>query len=421
MINLLHHHSTFENIFPYVDNVRQLTVAIAGAPEFQTVRNERDGTVGFVYRVSTDQTFFHPDPIIQALRRECRGIMFDERTHKIIRRPYHKFFNLGETRDSQYFQLPPTGRISHRVMEKLDGTLIAPYQVPATGELVWGTKAGRTDISDVVRQWVSCDSERRIYDTFVRSCLLQKLTPLFEWCSPTNIIIVPYPTTRLVLTGMRHFHTGEYLPYEMLVTAGSQYGIPVAGYLDSAGIDETIGITDALIGQEGYVVRYASGHMIKLKSPWYLSLHRMFGGSDADITILAARDGLDDFLGFFADDEDLQNQIREYGRVFNERLQEAVSRVSELIRKTHGTERRDYTSSPNYSPVWGPLVFAAWGEPDQAERVVRNILDKACRSRKGIRSFCDKYLGGLRPPLLMFRQQEEAAEIADDSSIPCFD
>ena len=48
------------------------------------------------YVVSTPETFATMNDIGDAIRRECRGMIFDGDTGIIISRPYHKFFNAGE-------------------------------------------------------------------------------------------------------------------------------------------------------------------------------------------------------------------------------------------------------------------------------------------------------------------------------------
>ncbi|MFN4181023.1 MAG: RNA ligase, partial [Armatimonadota bacterium] len=54
---------------------------------------------------------------------ECRGIAFDE-DGKIISRPLHKFFNLGEKPHTSFQRLSERGDLVS-VQEKLDGSMIA--------------------------------------------------------------------------------------------------------------------------------------------------------------------------------------------------------------------------------------------------------------------------------------------------------
>jgi hypothetical protein len=42
-------------------------------------------------------------------------------------------------------------------------------------------------------------------------------TPIFEWCSKTNLIVLSYESDQLVLTAMRNMKTGRYMSYAELV------------------------------------------------------------------------------------------------------------------------------------------------------------------------------------------------------------
>ena len=51
---------------------------------------------------------------------QCRGIVFEKETTKIIARPFPKFFNVGEVEETRLENLP---RENYRVFEKEDGSL----------------------------------------------------------------------------------------------------------------------------------------------------------------------------------------------------------------------------------------------------------------------------------------------------------
>ena len=70
-----------------------------------------------------------------AILRELRGAVFDNTTGECISRRYHKFFNVGEREET----LPENLDFSkpHVVLEKLDGSMVAPFIVPGTDKIVW--------------------------------------------------------------------------------------------------------------------------------------------------------------------------------------------------------------------------------------------------------------------------------------------
>ncbi len=96
--------------FPYISTISDVLLAIEGRDEF--VVAEKEGYTVINYNVMMADTF--PDVIddqasgmfeqydyYAALRRECRGIIFDTATGEILRRPFHKFFNVNEREETQ--------------------------------------------------------------------------------------------------------------------------------------------------------------------------------------------------------------------------------------------------------------------------------------------------------------------------------
>jgi len=76
-----------ELTFPIIKKLDDVLPFVKDKPEFILI--ERLGYFIINYVVSTPTTFSN------AYEKECRGITFNSRGD-IIRRPYHKFFNIGE-------------------------------------------------------------------------------------------------------------------------------------------------------------------------------------------------------------------------------------------------------------------------------------------------------------------------------------
>ena len=138
---------------------------------------------------------------VAAVRRECRGIIFDTATGDIIRRPFHKFFNVNERDETQDHRVDLSR--PHAILEKLDGSMIAPFLV--NGELIWGTKMGATDVAKPVEEFIKNNPQ---YLSFAEEAVHHGLTPIFEWCSRKQRIVLDYKEDQLVLTAMRNQITG---------------------------------------------------------------------------------------------------------------------------------------------------------------------------------------------------------------------
>jgi len=205
--------------FPTIQNIDDVLPHIKGRDEFNVIY--KDGYTVINYMVAFEETFQwdSSDPLGSAIRRECRGLTFDE-NGKLLCRKYHKFFNVNEKEDTQLNKINLYE--PHVVLEKLDGSQISA-QSTADG-FVLVTKAGITDISKQAEEFIADKSN---YSTFILKCIQRNVTPLFEWCSLKNRIVVYYPEDQLILTGMRYNDTGSYVQYNVMLQYATAWNIPV--------------------------------------------------------------------------------------------------------------------------------------------------------------------------------------------------
>ena len=144
---------------------------------------------------------------LAAIRRECRGLIFCKKTGRILRRPLTKFFNVGERDETQIHQLDFTR--AHKVYTKLDGSMISPFEVNhGSGIIRFGTKMGITEVAMQAEEFVATNMK---YMEFSKWCIKNNLTPIFEWTSRQQRIVIDYPVDNLTLLAVRHMITGEFL------------------------------------------------------------------------------------------------------------------------------------------------------------------------------------------------------------------
>lgn len=212
------------------------------------------------YAVAFADTFCPVTTLGDAIRRECRGLIFRASDGLIIRRPYHKFFNVGEKEetDPKIIDELMNDAVS---LEKLDGSMIAPYPV-ADGTLRWGTKMGDTDVAKMVLPFLAKNPN---YVQFAQVCVEGGFTPIFEFCSRQQRIVVDYEVERLVLTAVRAMESGIYIGYDGLIGLGEAWDIDV--------VQPLVFDKDAL-GVEGVVIRLKDGHMAKMKADSYMRIHK---------------------------------------------------------------------------------------------------------------------------------------------------
>lgn len=167
--------------FPIITDIEQVRSAIANKEEFYEA--DKGDHIIFNYTVNFDKTFPEVETEEDAILRECRGIIFDKATGKIIRRPWHKFFNINEKVETRAINLDWSK--PYRVFEKLDGSMIAPYKIG--DKVLIGTKMGETEVAKNAENFILGNSS---YQDFINYCLERNITPIFEWCSRKNRIVV---------------------------------------------------------------------------------------------------------------------------------------------------------------------------------------------------------------------------------------
>lgn len=344
--------------FPVIRNISDVLPAIEGRSEF--VVAVKDGYTVINYNVMFEDTF----PPVEssehaALRRECRGIIFDTETGDILRRPYHKFFNVNERPETQDVPLYE----DHSILEKLDGSMIAPFF--NRGVLVFGTKMGATDVAKPVEKFVDRNPE---YIDFSRDMVDAGMTPIFEWCSRKQRIVLDYPEDQLILTAIRVMETGRYLSLDALHGNANVYGIPVLRSFGSRKhMDSFIDYTRDLKDLEGFVVRFDNGHMVKLKCDWYVQIHKAKDRilQDRHIVELILDQKLDDVKPHLPiEDRDRLSQFEnDFNKVIHPLALSIVSQVSNCQR-IGGMDRKTFatTYANKMSGFSRPIAFALWDE-----------------------------------------------------------
>lgn len=285
--------------FPKITHLDQVLKAIEGREEFVVkVDAEHDYTV-VNYLVNFEDTFPAVTEERHAILRECRGITFQTSTGKILSRKYHKFFNLGERPETQPANWDWS--IPFRRFEKLDGSMITPLLV--NGEVRWCTKMGLTGVAAPVDAFTA---DKVNYHEFAKYWMGMGYTPIFEWCSREQRIVIDYPVSRLVLTAIRHNEDGTYMSYEDMRDEAEAYDIPlVKAGPELTGYDEEIVEEIRQVeGEEGDVWRRKDGHMQKLKGEHYCLLHKTLEhlNHEKDVIRLILDEKLDDAKPFLPED-----------------------------------------------------------------------------------------------------------------------
>ena len=211
----------------------------------------------------------HPDSVrLQAeaevarfaqLRRNFRGVTFDEVSGQIASLPLHKFFNLNQTAETQFHDLQHLDAV---IYEKLDGSMIHFFIHPKTGDLQAATcRSTETPQAQEALQIAKSDP---VLTKMIEQVIVDGWTPIFEFVAEHNQIVVHYPRRRLVYLVSRNRTTGQYRFHEQFPDKASRFEFRFADIFDYLDKKEF----------EGYVCHLSNDMFVKAKTPWYLERHR---------------------------------------------------------------------------------------------------------------------------------------------------
>lgn len=272
--------------FPIIEHIDDVLPALDTTNFNKMVK---DGYTVILYNFISPETFPDISDENSKIKREFRGIIFDSKTGKIVRRPFHKFFNLNEKDETQFSNLNISS--PHHILEKLDGSMIVPFKID--NKLLWGTKAGITDVSNQLLPFIE---NHKKYIDFSEDMISNGYSPIYEWCSQKNRVVIDYPEEQLTLTALRDMKTGEYKSYSQLHYLSTDYNIPLVKHIPSTLSESFIEEVKNAKDIEGYVIKFENGHKLKIKTEEYVLLHRTLTGisRERDVIKLILQNQTDD-------------------------------------------------------------------------------------------------------------------------------
>jgi len=274
--------------FPIIRTISDVLPHIEGRDEFVVAEREGYTVVNYIVAMADTFDMTGSNDLGGAMRRECRGLIFDAEGN-LMSRPFHKFFNVNERAETQTHEIDMSQ--PHVIMEKMDGSMIRPILVDSYLRLA--TKMGVTEVAMQAEEWLAKHTHTEHLKQWLRWCIDTDVTPIFEWVSPFNQIVLAYEEADLVLLSMRDNETGEYhmpdtCPFNTVSTYGSMEG----------NILEYVARQREAEGREGDIIRFADGHMLKVKNDWYVRIHKTIDRVkfDRNIVDLIINEDVDDVI-----------------------------------------------------------------------------------------------------------------------------
>jgi len=270
-------------MFKRIESIDDVRPFVSGKEEIRFSEHANGITIG-CYMFMDSKTFDSPESL------ECRGIAFDA-NGKIVSRPLHKFFNIGEKEWLQPELLFARGDVA-AIYEKLDGSMIATAW---DNGLLWRSK--KSFASDVVGLANEVLSENPNIVAFASEVASNGMTAIFELTHPEAQIVVEQLEPKMRLLHVRDNVTGEYVmldPAHGIHGTIARHGIERVKMFPLS-IQDAVSSLAEMSGSEGYVIQFRNGDMVKVKCPWYLRLHKSVTFlRERDIAILSINEELDD-------------------------------------------------------------------------------------------------------------------------------
>lgn len=366
--------------FPVINNVDDIKEVLKKT-EFKV--SQKDGYQVVNYAGSTFET---------PLEAECRGLIFAP-DGTILARRFHKFFNAGERADILLQDVAnKMATMDYVIMEKLDGSMISPIprvDIRSSNEVQFrlGTKMGITDVALQAEAWLV---GKKNYVEFINYCLSVGLTPIFEWCSSQQRIVLEYAEDNLILTAMRYNVHGTYFTYEEMERYARTFNIPLVKTLDkSLTIDQVKNLTDS----EGIVIRFDDGHMVKVKSDWYCKIHKVKDDvcSESKVLDLIINEKIDDVLPILMDEdkarvEAYRRSVSNSVKKFSVALTEEYHKILDTIgrRPLALVSKKDFALFIQDHRFKG-LLFKFFDKPEDRLTIVMDYVKRHIKKPQEIR------------------------------------
>lgn len=346
--------------------------------DFALSANEKDHKVLLKYS-QIDSPFAHEEV------RECRGLILEKDTWRVLSMPFKKFFNHGE----QYADKIDWDRA--HILEKVDGSLVTLYFDPVKDEWCVAT-SGLPEADGIVHNEMNLTFADLFWQTFEK--MGAKLDDFdkdhvycFELTSPYNIIVKPHSESRLTLLMIRNMDDLEEVPYEEVVKVGDSVNIPAVGSY-KLGDAHDVGrllreVEDWNWTHEGFVVVDDKFNRIKVKNPDYVAVHHLKSKTNEyDILDIVKTNELEEFVSTFPEREEEIYELSDKYHKLIEKLQEIYEKAYKPKNIT-GEERKKFAQSvkelaaeDGLQQYVGAFFMLQDGKAESIEEFIKNSDNK---------------------------------------------
>jgi hypothetical protein len=317
---------------------------------------------------------------------ECRGIVLEKDTWKVLSCAFFKFFNSEESNAHKI-----DWDTAH-VLEKLDGSLITIYHYNG----VWctattGTALGEGEVNNKLgttfnQLFWNVVSEK--YD-FKKENLNELFCYVFELTTPYNIVVKPHGESAATLLMVRNLVTLEEVPFEALTGIADSLGVPrVKSYdLNAKNVGALLRTFENMVWHdEGYVVVDANFNRVKIKNPAYVVVHHLKNTTaEYNIMTIVKTNEIEEFAATFPDrkgelvklKENYDILVTKLNSVWNELQLFRPKNITPQEKKKYATAVFEVCGENDVKNFTGLYFGLADGKVTSVEDFIANYDDKA--------------------------------------------
>lgn len=245
---------------------------------------------------------------------DCRGLVLEKGTWKVMSLAFRKFFN------SQEGNAAKINWDTASVLEKLDGTLIQVYWDWHKNTWFAGT-TGTAEGEGEVNNKMGTTFNDLFWDTVnnkyvFNDCLLNKdLIYVFELTTPYNIVVKPHGESSATILTVRNRETLIELSGKDLEMTATSLGIPLVKKFDfnAKDVGTLLRTFEGMPwSEEGYVVVDAEFNRVKIKNPAYLAVHHLKGKTaEHNILTIVKTNEIEEFASTFPERKEELLKLKE--------------------------------------------------------------------------------------------------------------
>ena len=307
---------------------------------------------------------------------ECRGIILEKDTWRVVRIAFNKFFNVGE----EFAAILDWD--SAIATEKLDGSLMSIYYYDdewkvATNSTINAYKAPLDNGGFKTYGDLFAKAAEIVGLDYTKLC--KHYTYTFELCSRYNKVVLDYPEIKLYHILTRDNETFEELDINIGVPKPAEYVLgnkeDYENFVTSMGEDH-----------EGIVVRDKDNNRVKIKTQSYFTLHRLVNNHIITLSSaleLILKNETAELLAYFPEFKPYFDKVQLQLDGARNKIKEIEEEVEEEKKTKNKKEFVEWVGDREYRPVyiaaydnklWQWFGYNGNDTDEALQRKIRNLI-----------------------------------------------